>query len=163
MKTAIAILLLASLVFGQLPAKPKSTAKTAPRLGFAKARDANGLIDTDVLDEQKYIEGAGADSSAVQAKRATHETLLMREFMAGFNEAKECDKVVLLGDGDNQPDFALHIMVDSHDTPGQKPVWAWVVRNIHTDKLMPVGNDDSAKLAASHICMAVANATNQPK
>ncbi len=163
MKTAIAILLLASLAFGQLPAKPQSATKSALRLGFAKSKDATGLIDTDVLDEQKYIEEAGGDGSAVRARRAAHEALLMREFMAGFNEAKECDKVVLLGDGDNQPDFALNIMVDSHDTPGQKPVWAWVLRNVHTDKLMPVGNDDSAKLAAKHICTAVANAANQPK
>lgn len=163
MKTVITILLLASLAFGQLPSKPKFAAKNGPRLGFVKSKDAIGLTDTDRFDEQKYIEEAGGDSSAARAKRAAHESVLMREFMEGFNEAKECDGIVLLGDGDNQPNFALQIIVDSHDTPGQTPVWAWVLRNVHTDKLMPVGNDDSAKVAARHICTAVLNATNQLK
>src|SRR5215472_15136189 len=97
MKNLIPILLLAGLVFGQLPAKPKSVPKTAPRLGFAKSKDAAGLTDTDVFDEQKYVEEAGGDSSAVRTKRSAHEALLMREFMAGFNDTKECDGIVLLG------------------------------------------------------------------
>jgi hypothetical protein len=163
MKFIIAILLLATVAHNQVPAKPQPATKQAPRLGFAETKDTTPIVDTDLFDEQKYIEEAGSDSSAVKAKRAAHEAALTREFMDGFNNASECDGIVLLGNGDNNPDFALQIMVDSHDTPGQKPVWAWVLRDVHSDKLMPVGNDDSGKQAASHICQAVRNASNHLK
>ena len=163
MKHILAILFLATLAPGQAPAKPQPATQDAPRLGFAKTKDSTPIVDTDVFDEQKYVEGVGANSSAVKAKRAAHEAALTRDFKDGFHDAKECDRIVLLGHGDNKPDFILQIMVDSHDTPGQKPVWTWVLREVRTNKLMPVGNDDSGKQAASHICQAVWNAANHPK
>jgi len=115
-------------------------------------------MDTDVFDEQKYLEEAGSDSSSAKAKRVDHEAALTREFMDGFNQTKECDGIVLLSKGDNKPDFALQIIVDSHDTPGQKPVWNWILRDVHHDRLLPVGNEDSGKQAARGICLAVLKA-----
>jgi hypothetical protein len=115
-------------------------------------------MDTDVFDEAKYLEEAGSDSSAAKAKRAEHEAALTREFMDGFNQTKECDGIVLQGKGDNKPDFALQIIVDSHDTRGQKPVWNWILRDVHRDKLLPVGSEDTGKQAAKGICLAVLKA-----
>lgn len=163
MKPSIAIFFLVTLVLGHAPAGPQPATKRAPRLAFAKTKDATPIMDTDLFDEQKYIEEGGSDSSAVKGKRATHEAALTREFMDGFKEAKECNGIVLLGHGDNKPDFVLQIMVDSHDTPGQKPVWVSVLREVRTDKLISEGNDDSGKQAASHICQAVWNATQHLK
>ena len=162
-KSIPAIFFLACLAVGQLPAKPQTATQRAPRLGFAAKEDSTPIMDTDMFDEQKYIEEAGSDSSAVKAKRAAHEAALTREFMNGFRDAKECGRIVFLGHGDNKPDFALQIMVDSHDTPGQKPVWTWVLRDVQRDKLMPVGNDDSGTQAAIHICIAMSNATSHVK
>lgn len=163
MKSIIAIFLLTSLFFGQTPAKKEQEqprSKTSPRLAFVDTTDTPGLVDTDQFDAQKYMEGVGSDSSSVKATRAAHETELTREFVDGFNSAKECDHIVFMGAGDNKPDFALQIMVDSHDTPKQKPVWNWVMRDIHTGKLMPVGIDENGKTAAADVCRAVWNATD---
>jgi hypothetical protein len=132
--------------------------KHAPILGFAQTSDAPPILDTDLLAEQKYIEEAGADPSRVKAKRAAHEALLTREFMEGFNDARECDDVILSGKGDNKPDFALQIRVDSHDTLEQKPIWAWVLRDLHSNKLLPLGEEESGKQAAKGICLAVLKA-----
>jgi len=153
-------LFLAILALPQFPSKPQAPPgpKHAPILGFAESKDATPILDTDLFAEQKYIEEVGADSSKVKAKRDAHEALLMREFMDGFNDAKECDGVILSGKGDNKPDFALQIRVDSHDTLEQKPIWAWVLRNLHTDKLLPVREDESGKQAAKGICLAVLKA-----
>lgn len=160
MKSIIAVFLLATLLFGQAPAKKQPVSNRAPRLGFVETKDAPGLVDTDQFDMQKYVEEGGSDSSTVKATRAAHESALTREFMDGFQNAKECDGIVLMGAGDNKPDFALQIMVDSHDTPNQKPVWNWVMRDVHTGKLMPVGIDDTGKQAAADVCRAVWNATD---
>jgi hypothetical protein len=154
MKLIIAILFLAGLGFIQLSGKSQPQ-KGHLRLGFEQAKDTPPIVDTDLFDEQKYIEEGGSDSSAAKAKRETHEAALTREFMDGFNSAQECDGVVFLGAGDNKPDFGLRIIVDSHDTLHQKPVWNWILRDVHTDKLMPVGFADSGKDAAKNICLAL--------
>lgn len=161
MKSIIAIFLLASLFFGQTPAKKEQPrSKTSPRLAFVETKDIPGLVDTDQFDAEKYVEEADSDSSSIKVTRAAHEAALTREFMEGFNSAQECDHIVFMGAGDNKPDFALQIMVDSHDTPKQKPVWNWVMRDIRTGKLMPVGIDDNGKQAATDVCRAVWNATD---
>lgn len=159
MNSIITILLLAGLALFQ------GTAKRSPKLGFVHAKDVTPIVDTDIYDEAKYLEESGSDSSAAKAKRATHEAALTHEFMNGFNRAKECDRIILMGKGDQKPDFELQIIVDSHDTPGQKPVWNWVLRDLRTNQLMPVGNDDSGQQAAGDICRAVLKAagTEQAK
>jgi len=157
MNSTIAVLVLAALALLQSAGQPQP-GKRAPRLGFVQAKDVSPIIDTDVFDEAKYVEESGSDSSAVKAKRTAHEAALNHEFMDGFNQARECDRVIFMGKGDQKPDFELQIMVDSHDTPGQKPVWEWVLRDLRSNKLMPVGNDDSGQQAAKNICLAVQKA-----
>jgi hypothetical protein len=158
MKLFLGMLFLAVLAFGQAPGKPQQQAKKgAPRLGFLETKDNPPLVDTDLFDEQKYIETVGTDTTSVKSKRAAHETALMHEFMEGFSQAKDCDGIVMMSPGDQKPDFGLQIMVDSHDLQGQKPVWVWVLREVRQDKIMPVGNDDSGKQAAAAVCRAVWN------
>lgn len=155
MKTSLSVLLISVLVLAQGPGARAQNGKH-PRVGFTDIKGAAPFVDTDVFDEQKYIEGIGGDTTTVKAKRASHEAALMREFMDGFNQTKECDGIVMMGMGDNEPDFALEIMIDSHDTPGQKAVWNWVLRDVNKNRVLPAGlYDDSAKDAAKDICAAV--------
>ena len=161
MRFTLAILLIAVLAPAQAPVKSQAQTRRSPILGFVQAKDVTPIVDTDVYDEQKYVEEVGSDSSTQKAKRAAHEAALTKEFMAGFNQVRECDRVVFQGSGDVKPDFALQIMVDSHDTPGQKPVWNWVLRDVHADKLLPVGSNDSGKDAAMNICLTVQKVANR--
>ena len=156
MKSSIAILFLAVLALAQAPARPKPS-KAAPRLAFVVTKDAPALVDTDLYDEQQYVEQTGSDSTSIKTRRAEHETALMREFLDGFKQAKECDGIVMTGARDQKPDFGLNIMVDSHDLQGHKPVWVWILRESRADKILPTGNDDSGKEAAAGICRAVWN------
>lgn len=156
MKTLLAFVFLAMLALAQAPRGADQKEKKSPRVGFSEANGALGFVDTDIFDEQKYIEAVGADTAQVKAKRAAHEEALMREFMDGFNHEKECDGIILMGKGDNEPDFGLQIIIDSHDTPNQKTVWNWVLKDISKDRVLPVGfNVDSGKEAARGICHAV--------
>lgn len=154
MKPTIIAFIFVALAMAQGPGKPQAE-PAHPIVGFAQSKDATPIMDTDVFDEAKYVEQVGADTTSVNAKRAAHEATLTREFMDGFNDSKECDNVILNGKGDNKPDFALQIIVDSHDTPNQKPVWHYILRDLHSNKLLPVGNDDTGKQAARSICTAV--------
>ncbi|HEY6350822.1 MAG TPA: hypothetical protein VI636_15585 [Candidatus Angelobacter sp.] len=153
MKYMLAILFIAALVVGQISKSPEAGIKH-PRLGFTQTQE-DALVDTDMFDEQKYIEESGSDSSGVKTKRSAHEMTLTHEFMDGFNQVKECDGIVLLGAGTQPSDFTVKIMVDSHDTPGQKPVWVWILRNTSTKKLVPADSENSAKEAARAVCGAV--------
>lgn len=153
MKCSFAILFVAALTLAQAP-KSQVPAIKHPRLAFVPT-DGAAIVDTDMFDAQKYIEESGSDSTSAKAQRTAHETALMREFMDGFNQARECDGIVLMGAGDQKPDFSVQVMVDSHDTPKQKPVWVYVLRNMGTNKLAPVGSVDSGKEAAAGICRTV--------
>src|SRR5438874_9556573 len=97
MRSVIAIFLLVILAVAQLPGKPQPQPKRAPILGFEENKNATPIMDTDIFDEQKYLEESGADSSSAKTKRAAHETLLTREFMDAFNQEKSCDGVTLQG------------------------------------------------------------------
>jgi hypothetical protein len=153
MKSSLAILFLAVLACSQAPKSPQVGGKH-PRLVLTETAGA-AIVDTDMFDEQKYIEESGADSSSTKSKRTAHETALNREFMDGFNQSKECDGIVLMAAGDQKPDFSVQVMVDSHDTPNQKPVWMWVLRNVSTNELSPTRSEASGKDAAANICRSV--------
>ena len=155
MKPTIIAFIFVALAMAQGPVKAPAKDKHAPIVGFAQTKDSTPIMDTDVFDEAKYLEGVGSDTSTVNAKRAAHEAVLTREFMDGFNDSKECDGVILNGKGDNKPDFELQIIVDSHDTPKQKAVWHYILRDLHNNTLLPVGNDDTGKQAAQGVCVAV--------
>jgi len=155
MKLTISVLLLAALAGAQLTGKPQTRDKRAPRLGFVRTVDSVPIIDTDLFDQQKYVEASQSDRTIVEARRASHEAVLTREFMDGFNQTRECDGIVLMGKGDQEPDFVLQIIVDSHDTPGQRPVWVSVLRDVGKDKLMSLGDEDSGQQAARSICQTV--------
>ena len=158
MRWILLILFFAALLIPQFPEKPQAASKPkqAPILGFEANKNTTPIVDTDVFDEAKYIEQTGSDASAANAKRKEHEAALTREFMEGFNQTKECDGIILLSEGDTKPDYSLQIIVDSHDTPGQKPVWNWILRDVRADKLLPVGTDYlSGKEAAKGICSEV--------
>lgn len=133
-----------------------------PSVGFAQGGNTAGLVDTDLFDEQKYEEQAGGDLSAAKAKRAAHEQALTKEFFNGYNSAKECDGVMFTGkNGDQKPEFTLQIMVDTHDTVGQKPTWVWVLTDTASKKYITKGEDDTSAIAAKNICLAVFEAAKE--
>src|SRR5215468_11560732 len=97
MRFILLALFVAAIVLVQAPNQPQQKQAQRPTLGFNETTDGSSITDTDVFDEQKYVEEGGGDSASVKTKRTTHETALMREFMDGFNDTKECDGVVLIG------------------------------------------------------------------
>lgn len=128
--------------------------KRAPSLSFTQTQGTVAVVDTDMYDAQKYIEESSSDSSSAKARREAHEASLTRDFFAGFNDAKECDRIIFKGQGDQKPEYTLQIMIDSHDTPGQKPVWTWILADSH-NKFITKGEEDSGALAAKSVCLAV--------
>lgn len=154
MKALLTTILVSTLAMGQAhqhPGQPP-TSKTAPRLGFVQTKDSSGVVDVDLLNAQR---GMGDSGAAMHSMRDMHQADLTREFIQDFNDTTECDRIVLLGHGDNKPDFAMQVEVTSHDTQGQKPVWHWSVRDMHTKKPIPEGQDDSSQQTARDICAAV--------
>lgn len=154
MKALLTTFLVSTLALSQAhqhPGQPPAS-KTAPRLGFVQTRESSGVVDGDLLNAQK---GMGDSGAAMHSMRDMHQADLTREFIQDFNDTKECDRIVLLGRGDNKPDFAMQVEVTSHDTQGQKPVWHWRLRDTRTKKPIPEGQDDSSKQTARDICAAV--------
>ena len=141
---------------GATPQRPTQ----APSVAIVQTGGSPVVVDTDMFDAQKYVEQTGADASSEKTKRAAHEEALTREFFAGFNDAKDCDGIIIKGKGDQQPQFNLQLIVDSHDTPGQKPVWIWILSNAAKNKFIVKGEEDSGALAAKSICLAIRKATS---
>jgi hypothetical protein len=140
------------------PQKARAKLGPAPTVGFSQTSNASGLVDTDLFDHQKYIEQTGGDSSAVKKDRESHETALRAQFFDAFNRDEACDGIVFMGPGDQKPDFTLQIMVDTHDTPGQKPAWVWVLNKTATNAYLAESEEDTSAQAAKKICLAVAKA-----
>lgn len=168
MRILIALALLAVISCAQKPAQTPQTPQKAarqklgpaPSVGFSEVSNASGLVDTDLFDEQKYLEQAGGDSSTVKGKRENHEKALTREFFQAFNQEKECDGIVFFGKGDQKPQFTLQIMVDTHDTPGVKTEWVWVLSTTATNKYIGKAEEDTGAQAAKNICLAVSKAAD---
>lgn len=163
MRLLIPFTLLAAIACTQNPAETSEKAvpqKPGPTLsvGFSETTTPPGLVDTDLFDQQKYVEQSGGDSSSIKAKRESHEAALTREFFDGFNNEKDCDRIVFKGKGDQKPQFTLQIMVDTHDTPGQKTEWVWVLTRTAANKFIAKAHEDSSSQAAKNICLAVRKA-----
>lgn len=166
MKLFITVVLLAMVACAQKPAPSQQGATSqrptqAPSVALVQT-GGSPVVDTDMFDAQKYVEQIGADASSEKNKRAAHEETLTREFFAGFNDTKDCDGIIVKGKGDQQPQFNIQLLVDSHDTAGQKPVWIWILSNAPTNKFIVKGEEDSGALAAKSICLAIRKATSQP-
>lgn len=167
MRLLLIALMFVTIIFcGQKP--PETPQKVAglklartPSVGLLETAGVSGVVDTDLYDQQKYIEQSDGNTSDTKAKRAAHEAALAHELFAGFNAAKDCDGIIFQGEGDQKPQFSLQIMVDTHDTPGQKPVWVWVLHQTAPDKIIGHGDKDSSTLAAKDICLAVSKAAQE--
>lgn len=154
MKVLLTTFLVSTLALGQAHqhAGQPPPSKTAPRLGFVETKDSSGVIDGDLLAHQQRLQDEGA---AMHSMRDMHQAELTRDFIQDFNEAKECDRIVLLGNGDNKPDFAMQVEVTAHDAQGQKPLWHWILYNTRTKKAVSGATAESSKQAARNICAAV--------
>jgi hypothetical protein len=165
MRLLIALTLLTVVSCAQKPSPtptPQPAARQklgpAPSIGFSQTSNASGLVDTDLFDHQKYVEQTGGDSSAVKKDREAHETALRAQFFDAFNHEEACDGIIFKGAGDQKPQFTLQIMVDTHDTPGQKPAWVWVLNTTATNAYLAEAEEDTSATAAKDICLAVVKA-----
>jgi hypothetical protein len=153
------IVFVSMIALAQKPPAAQPKAGPAPSIGFSQTGTTPGLVDTDLFDEQKYIEQTRSDSSSVKEKRASHEASLSREFFNAFGQVKECDGIVFVAkNGDEKPEFTLQIMVDTHDTPGQKPEWVWVLSTSAKGKFVAKAEEDTSTETAKNICLAVVKA-----
>jgi len=164
MKLSIMISFLALVACAQKPAAnqpaiDQQKLRQTPSVALAQTGGSPVVVDTDMFDAQKYIEQVDGDSSSAKVKRASHENLLTREFFSGFNGDKDCDGIIIKGKGDQQPQFNLQLIVDSHDTPGQKPVWVWILSDADKNRFIVKGEEDSGALAAKSICLAIRKAS----
>lgn len=161
MRLLIALMLVTVVSCAQKPSETpqkvagKKLART-PSVGLLETAGISGVVDTDLYDQQKYIEQTGGDSSGTKTKRASHEEALTRDLFNGFSASKDCDGIIFEGKGDQKPQFTLQVMVDTHDTPGQKTTWVWVLHQAAPDKILDEGEEDSGALAAKDICLATA-------
>jgi len=166
MRLLIAFALLTLATCAQNPAEApqklvRQKLERTPSLQLVKTADSTAIIDTDMFDAEKYVEQTGGDSSNEKTKRSSHEVALTKDFLAGFNATKDCDGIVLVSkNGDEKPQFKLQVMVDSHDTPAQKPVWIWILNDAQS-KFITKGEEDSSALTAKNICLAVWKAAEE--
>lgn len=164
--------LLIALAFLTLVSCAQKSAETPQKLAFEKldrtpslqlvqTADSTAIIDTDMFDAQKYVEQTGGDSSNEKTRRSSHEVALTQDFFKGFNSTGDCDGILLVSKtGDEKPQFNLQVMVDSHDTPGQKPVWIWILDDAKS-KFISKGEEDSSALTAKNVCRAVWKAAEE--
>lgn len=160
MKLSITVLFLVLMACAEKPTATPPKLKRAPSLALVQTSGVEGVVDTDQFDALKYVEGSGSNSdiSAAKAKRDSHDDDLTHQFFGGFNATRECDGIIFKGKGDQQPDFTLQVMVDSHDTPGQKPVWIWILSDGSSKKFLAKGEEDTGALAAKSVCQATVRA-----
>src|SRR5438876_855832 len=97
------------------PAKQEAAKKDPPTLGFNHIKDIPPIIDSDALVEEGRLEKELPNNPLVHDKRATHETILMNEFMEGFKNSKECNGITFYLKTDKKPDFTVQISVMGHD------------------------------------------------
>lgn len=132
-----------------------------PGLQLVQTADSTAIIDTDMFDAQKYVEQTGEDSSNEKVKRGTHEAALTQDFFKGFNATEDCDGILLVSrNGDERPQFNLQVLVDSHDTAGQKPVWVWILNDAN-GKFITKDEEGSSTLTAKNVCLAVWKAADK--
>src|SRR5215469_10138713 len=155
---ALGLLTLASCAQNSAEAPQKlvrQKLERTPSLQLVQTADSAAIIDTDMFDAQKYVEQTGEDSSNEKAKRSSHELALTQDFFKGVSAAEDCDGILLVSkNGDEKPQYNLQIMVDSHDTPAQKPVWIWILGDAQS-KFITKGEEDSSALTAKNVCLAV--------
>lgn len=160
MRLLIAVTLLTVTSCAQKPAEApqkliSQRLTQTPSLQLIQTADSAAIIDTDMFDAQKYVEQAGGGSVNEKTKRSSHEVTLTQEFFKGFDATTDCDGILLVSrNGDEEPQFNLQVMVDSHDTPGQKPVWLWILSGARRE-FITKGEEDSSALTARNVCLSV--------
>ncbi len=159
-KLLIALAFLSVVSCAQKPAETpqklvRQKLERTPSLLLVPTGESAAIIDTDMFDAQKYVEQTEGDSASEKTKRSSHELALTQDFFKGFNAMKDCDGILLVSrNGDEQPQFNLQVMVDSHDTPGHNPVWVWILGDAKS-KFIIKGEEDSSALTAENVCLAV--------
>jgi hypothetical protein len=147
------------------PAPTKQAAdKGPPTLGFNHIKDVSPILDSDALSEEHKLEKELPGNQFVHDKRAMHETVLMNEFIEGFKNSKECNRITFYLKTEKKPDFAIQITVFGHDDPnfgGQS--WTWILgypgdpgpADSKTHGMGGMGSQTTAKLTARDVCKTI--------
>jgi hypothetical protein len=161
---AVLVVLFAMGVHGQQSAqknKPpssssqKADSKSAPTLGFNRAKDISPVIDSDALVEEGEMLKKLPGNEFVKDKRALHEGGLMHGFVEGFTDSKECHGITFYLRKETVPDFAVQITVTFHDQPNHEQEWVWMLSDTRKKELGGLGTQSSAKLTARDVCLTV--------
>jgi hypothetical protein len=119
---AYVLLALAMNVHSQVKSVQNSAdVKRVPTLGFAKAYGNSPVEDFDAREEEREAEDRLPSYNAPTNKRISHEKELRKQFVAAFQNSKECSGITLT---DKKPEFIVGISVKGHDKTPQKQEWS---------------------------------------
>ncbi|SRR6266478_2567814 len=180
MKTVFAFIVglsFAAWICGQTSQKPKTTAAPAPApvkqqpakrdpptLGFNRLKDVPPIIDSDAMTEGQKLEKDLPKNEFVHTKEAMHETILMREFVEGFQSSKECHGITFYLTSEKKPDFTVQITVWGHDDQNlDGQTWTWILgypgdpgsSDSKAHGIGGMGNQSTAKLTAKDVCLTI--------
>ena len=135
----------------------------SPTLGFNKTKDVRPVLDQDAFAEETEIKKRLPDNQFVYDKRAMHEAALLREFVDGFQDSKECAGITLYLKSDKKPEFTLILAVNGHDTNPDDQSWTWILgwpgdpspENKPSHGMGGMGSQSDAKLAARDVCLTI--------
>ena len=161
-RVAVCLVLLAlsaPCALGQVSAEQMKS----PTLGFNKTKDVRPVIDQDAFAEETEIKKRLPDNQFVYDKRAMHEAALLREFVDGFQDSKECAGITLYLKSDKKPEFTLILAVNGHDTNPDDQSWTWILgwpgdpspENKPSHGMGGMGSQSDAKLAARDVCLTI--------
>jgi hypothetical protein len=140
-----------------------SDVKTIPSLGFNMRKDVPAIMDQDARNEEAQLEKKLPGNEFVHDKPAMHEADLMRQFINGFQNSKECHGITFYLKTDKKPDFTVQIGVSGHDTNPKDESWVWILvwpgDPSPGDKpghgMGGMGTQSSARLTARDVCLTI--------
>ena len=139
---------------GEPPSKPLSSATpTKTSLGFNQGKGVSGILDEDAHQEELEMAKRSPGNESVHAGRAMREADLLRQFVEGFQDSKECSGISLYLRTDRKPEFTLTIVVSGRDKTPTDQTWTWAFSEAHG--LGGFGMQSGAKRTAKDICLTI--------
>ena len=139
---------------GEPPSKPlSSTTPTKTSLGFNQGKGVSGILDEDAYQEELEMAKRSPGNESVYAGRAMREADLLRQFVEGFHDSKECSDISLYLKTDRKPEFTLTIVVSGRDKTPIDQAWTWAFSEAHG--MGGFGMQSTAKLTARDICLTI--------
>jgi len=138
----------------QPPSTPLiSATATWPSLGFNHAKGVSGILDEDAYQEELAMAKRFPGNEFVYTGRAMREADLLRRFVEGFQDSKECSSISLYLKTDRKPEFILMIVVSGRDKTPIDQTWTWAFSEARG--MGGFGMQSTAKLTARDVCLTI--------